>query len=336
MGNFHLRHGIFQYYSYACSKDIFGGRTLFHLSPLNTQQHSQSTTNPQSTQPQRSLQLELASISPASLPRPQYRDNGQLLDSARIKEGRRKTIKPPMTMKLISFAAVLLLPCLLKTSAAFSHIHPKTPTKTQLSIVLPVEVEDDISERTGGTNDSRRAFLATAALAFTFATPAVSHATYGEDAKILLPDIVQDMADRNTKQCLVESLGTRQCLVYLDPDNQLYKGHDTELLFERLGKSIAALKDVPIYIESKEWNKVIGVLTGPMGTLSSTMCELAKMFDDGNNDQKAKKLSVDVRKDLYAISGASDRKNGKEALAAFQKAEEKLDNFVTLVSSSKQ
>lgn len=185
-----------------------------------------------------------------------------------------------------------------------------------------------------GATESRRAFLATtAALALTIATPAISHATYGADAKIELPDIVQDMADRNNKQCLVESLGTRQCLVYLDPEGQLYKGSDAEILFERLGKNVQALKDVPSYIETKQWNKVNGVLTGPMGTLSSTMCELTKLADD--DEQKAKKLSVDIRQDLYAISGAMDRKDPKQAMAAFEKAEAKLDKFVTLVSSSK-
>ena len=57
-------------------------------------------------------------------------------------------------------------------------------------------------------------------------------------AQILIPDVVQGMSDRANKQCLVESLGNRECLVYMDPENQLYKGSDNKLLFERLGVSI--------------------------------------------------------------------------------------------------
>mmetsp|Transcript_1729 Transcript_1729/g.3695 ORF Transcript_1729/g.3695 Transcript_1729/m.3695 type:complete len:257 (+) Transcript_1729:10-780(+) len=246
-----------------------------------------------------------------------------------------RTQRYRMTMKPI-LAAVPLLYCMLNTSAAFhtTEIHRKAPTRTfartHSSIGIgPVPVENGISESEGNANDSRRAFLATA-LAFTFAKPTVSNAVYGEDAKILIPDVVQNMADRNTKQCLVESLGTRECLVYLDPDNQLYKGSDADLLFERLGSSFAALKDVPTYIENKQWSKILCTLTGPMGTLSSTMNELIKNVDE---NEVIKILSVDIRKDLYAIAAAAERKNGNEAYNAYEKAEKKLDKFVTLVSS---
>lgn len=91
------------------------------------------------------------------------------------------------------------------------------------------------------------------------------------------------------------------------------------------------MKDLPTYIESKQWNSVLGVLTGPMGSLSSNMNELTKNAADGNG---AKKLSVDVRNDLYAIAGAVDRKNPKDAMAAYDKAVVKLERFVTLVSSN--
>mmetsp|Transcript_15271 Transcript_15271/g.27763 ORF Transcript_15271/g.27763 Transcript_15271/m.27763 type:complete len:236 (+) Transcript_15271:195-902(+) len=233
-------------------------------------------------------------------------------------------------MKSILAAAILFLSCML-SSTAFrpTEIHRTAPIRTHSSTQLvPVQVEDNI-------NNSRRSFLitATATLGFTIAKPTITNAVYGADAKIELPDIVQDMADRNEKQCLVESLGNRACLVYLDPENQLYKGSDAKLLFERLGSSIAALNDMPQYIENKQWNKVQGVLTGPMGTLSATMCELVKIVDDGGVQNKCKGLSVDIRKDLYAIAAAADRKQVKEALISYEKAEEKLEKFATLVSN---
>lgn len=232
------------------------------------------------------------------------------------------------TMKSTFAAAVPFFSCML-TSTAFRPAEILcNRVRTRAKASSRPEAADVEAEY-----DSRRAFLtfAAATLASTMASPNASHATYGEDAKILMPDVVQGMADRANKQCLAESLGTRECLVYLDPENQLYKGSDAKLLFERLGSSAAALKDVPMYIETKQWNKVQGVLTGPMGTLSSTMNELVKIAD-GNSSLK--KMSVDIRNDLYAIAGAADRKNGKDALAAFEKAEIKLEKFITLLSST--
>lgn len=110
-----------------------------------------------------------------------------------------------------------------------------------------------------GVDSARRSFLTTATAALgivAIANPTVANAVYGADAKIELPDIVQGMADRTNKQCLVESLGNRECLVYLDPENQLYKGSDGKLLLQRLGSSTAAMSELPPYIEKKEWNKV--------------------------------------------------------------------------------
>jgi len=44
--------------------------------------------------------------------------------------------------------------------------------------------------------------------------PDYAKAVYGSDAKMMFPDPIQGMADRAGKQCLVESLGNRECLVY--------------------------------------------------------------------------------------------------------------------------
>ena len=157
---------------------------------------------------------------------------------------------------------VSALSCILGTSTAFrpADIHRQ---------ILRNQLSTDDGEITQNSS-SRRAFLIASGLAIAFTNPAVSNAVYGADAKIEIPDIVQGMSDRTNKQCLVESLGNRECLVYLDPENQLYKGSDAKLLFERLGGSLTALKDLPIYIESKQWNKVNGVLTGPSEYYMST------------------------------------------------------------------
>ena len=83
----------------------------------------------------------------------------------------------------------------------------RSPTKTQLSAIE--------NEGRFGTNanDSRRSFLSVGlAFSVALANPSVSQAAYGDSAQILIPDVVQGMSDRTNKQCLVESLGNRECL----------------------------------------------------------------------------------------------------------------------------
>jgi len=63
-----------------------------------------------------------------------------------------------------------------------------------------------------------------------------AQAVYGSDAKIEMPNVIQGLNDRATKQCLVESLGNRECLVYMDPDNKLYQGADSQKLLQKVGK----------------------------------------------------------------------------------------------------
>lgn len=187
------------------------------------------------------------------------------------------------------------------------------------------------------SSNSRRSFVSTASASITymaFITPSTVNAVYGADAKIVLPDVVQGMSDRTNKQCLVESLGNRECLVYLDPDNQLYKGNDARILFQRLASSVSAMDDIPRFVESKEWNKVQSTLTGRMGNLSSTMSELVKLIEKEDVKDKCKALSVDIRNDLYGIAGAADRKLQKDALKSYGKAVKKLEKFVALVNEA--
>ncbi|KAL3781047.1 hypothetical protein HJC23_012831 [Cyclotella cryptica] len=182
---------------------------------------------------------------------------------------------------------------------------------------------------------SRRYFLGVS-IASTMSTssfrPSIANAAYGEDARIVIPDIVQGISDRTNKQCLVESLGNRECLVYLDTENQLYKGSDGKILFERLAQSVEAMKNIPNYVEMKQWSKVESILTGKMGNLSSTMSELVKIIKDDSVKDKCKALSIDIRNDLYAVASSCSRKQQADALKNYKKAVLKLETFVALVN----
>mmetsp|Transcript_53290 Transcript_53290/g.79165 ORF Transcript_53290/g.79165 Transcript_53290/m.79165 type:complete len:283 (+) Transcript_53290:29-877(+) len=156
--------------------------------------------------------------------------------------------------------------------------------------------------------------------------PQAASATYGDDAKMTLPNIVEGMTDRINKQCLVESLGNRECLLYLDPENKLYQGDDNQVLLSRLEKASAALASIPDYVEDKKWSQVLGVVTGPMGELVGTMNQLIKI---SANKDEATALSKMVKADVLAIGAASDRKDGPTVLDRAGCAEEHLVQFVS-------
>ena len=182
--------------------------------------------------------------------------------------------------------------------------------------------------------DRREAFFSLLGMAWAAGTlpatllAAPAHATYGADAKIELPNPVQGMSDRATKQCLVESLGTRECLVYEDPDNKLYQGADGKLLLERVERAAVALQGVPALVENKKWSQVTGVLTGPLGELVRTMNQLVELVPEDAKKATAKSKIVVVKNDLYAIGAAVDRKQGDAALKSHQAATKHLVDFV--------
>lgn len=87
-------------------------------------------------------------------------------------------------------------------------------------------------------------------------SPEPAKATFGEDAKIEIPNMMDNISNRVNQQCLVESLGNRECLAYLDPGKKLYQGAESEVLIERLEKATAALAEIPSLVADKKWSKV--------------------------------------------------------------------------------
>lgn len=253
------------------------------------------------------------------------------IEQSEIKFTAIKLSQSSINMKSVScnFLHILAMHYLCFTFAAqlataFNAVVPISSVKIS-STLLNAEV--DKSRRSVFT-----ALVASASLVTSSAGQA--NAVYGADAKMELPNIAQGIADRTNKQCLVESLGNRECLVYEDPENKLYKNADSKILFERLNSSVDAMKRLPTYITNKQWSNVQSVLTGPMGSLSSTMNELVKLIDEESpvkND--CKQLSVAIRQDLYEIKAMVDRKDAKQAQASADKAEKKLEKFMKLIST---
>ena len=229
-----------------------------------------------------------------------------------------------LTMKQRSLRAPILAGIFVSNAAAFAPpVKNNGVGATKRLAVKSVTNEDSYS----GIVDRREAgFAILATLVSTALVPAgPAIAAYGDDAKMEMPNPLDQVLERQNKQCLMESLGTRQCLVYEDPDNKLYQNPDTKALVERVEKSGEALATIPELIEGKQWIKITGVLTGPMGTLSNSMDLLSKASDNPSaNADRAKR----VKNDLYGISGAVDRRNGGSALEYHKLATEHLVEFL--------
>jgi hypothetical protein len=146
-----------------------------------------------------------------------------------------------------------------------------------------------------------------------------AHAEYGLDAKMTFPDVVQGLSDRNSKQCLVESLGNRECLVYRgDEEKLLYRGANVEVLLGRIQSAAQALEvDIPLLLEKKQWSQITGILTGPMGQLSSTLTALANLATDTSD---AKQKAQVVKQDMFNMGTATTNKKGDVVLQFQQQA----------------
>lgn len=205
----------------------------------------------------------------------------------------------------------------IKSSTATSNI-----SRMKCNRCPEPEEDNDITDL-----DRREALFAMlgSVWATTTGFPSATHAIYGSDAKIEIPNVIDSIEKRKNLQCLVESLGNRDCLVYIDPEKKLYQGPDSQILLSRLETAFATLNSFPDLIKSKKWSIISGKLIGPMGTLIDTMNKLAKNAPDPD---KATKLSNNVKKDVFAIGAAVDKKQGDIALAKQREALEHLEEFV--------
>ena len=153
-----------------------------------------------------------------------------------------------------------------------------------------------------------------------------AYATVGVDANMAFPDVIGSMNDRldSKKECLMESLGTRECMIYkeTDPDKLLYKGANLDVLVKRIQQATVALAQIPPLVETKKWNEITGILTGPMGQLSSTLTMLC-----GDSKMKVA-LAQKVKQDLFAIGTATTQRQTEDILKYHALAIEDLTKFL--------
>ena len=173
--------------------------------------------------------------------------------------------------------------------------------------------------------------ISATAAAVVGSNPQPVYATYGMDAKIELPDVIAGMNDRQNKQCLVESLGNRECLVYkeTDPNKLLYKGANSQILLDRIQLALHSLDLIPSLVDTKKWNDINSILIGgPMGQLSLTLNLLSK----DNPDPECIKLIRKIKEDCFAIGTATTQRQCNDILKYNDKAKNDMKAFILLLS----
>jgi len=162
--------------------------------------------------------------------------------------------------------------------------------------------------------DCRRRFLSTttAIVAGAFGIPVDRvEAKYGASSNMELPNYIEYLVEKNSEA---------------DQRKALYKGADPVVLLRRLQEADSRLKEIPSLAEKKKWSQVQGLLTGPLGTLSQTLNQIATPDSDPNVQKASKKL----KSDLIAIGEAASKKSDAACIAKSQAASQDLIKFLEI------
>lgn len=187
--------------------------------------------------------------------------------------------------------------------------HASTTHKVLLSDLQDSNEEEImVSPRT-----ARRAFLGGAGAlvgVMAFQVPAV--AKYGDSSNMELPNYIEFLMEKNAQGITTKTA--------------LYKGVDPVVLLQRLQDANNRLQDIPKLATEKKWSQVQGLLTGPLGTLSQTINQIATP-DSGKDVQAAAKK---LKADLIDIGQSAAKKNAEACIAKAGQATKDLTSFLEL------
>jgi hypothetical protein len=158
------------------------------------------------------------------------------------------------------------------------------------------------------TDSIRRSFLIASIALVGGSGPAF--AKYGVSSSMELPSYIDYLIDKNST-----------------PERILYKGADPATLLRRLQEADKRLVvDIPALAEQKKWSQIQGILTGPLGTFSQTLNQIAPASDSSTPPQ-VKEASKKIKSGLIAIGQAAAKKNGDACTSLAQQASQDLEAF---------
>jgi hypothetical protein len=194
--------------------------------------------------------------------------------------------------------AILLVPMLVD-AFAFT-LEPHSPCRS-----LTV-----LDAATTSTDSTRRSLLVASIALVGGSGPAF--AKYGDSSSMELPSYIDYLIEKNS------SSGETKIL---------YKGADPATLLRRLQEADKRLVgDIPALAAQKKWSQIQGILTGPLGTFSQTLNQIAPASD--STPPQVQEASKKIKSGLIAIGQAAAKKNGDACTALAQQASQDLEAFV--------
>lgn len=163
------------------------------------------------------------------------------------------------------------------------------------------------------SHKNRRDFVQTMATASTTTLfiPSVVDASYGDSSKIVMPNYIEYLIEKNAEGMPIDSL---------------YKGPDAETQIRRIGQAANRLPEIIALAEDKKWSQVQGIITGPLGTLLQTMNSVVSLV----GTREAKDAAKLVKTDLLEIGVAAGEKQSEKCVRAAEKASKDLEKFVMI------
>lgn len=215
-------------------------------------------------------------------------------------------------MRLLFLAILILHQC--SILEAFTVSARSVKLSTELFAKTHAHDDDDAS---------RRHFLGTMMLVSgsSVVLPSPAMAAYGEASTMKGFDYIEYLMEKNASA---------------DPSNSVYKGADRSVQLQRIKDALTALQQIPALAQAKKWSQVSGVLTGPLGTLISTMNQVVSGTGGTKQDfgsappvnKQAKAALLQVKTDLYAIGQAATKKSTEGCIQATDAAMKDLEAFV--------
>lgn len=171
------------------------------------------------------------------------------------------------------------------------------------------------SSRRSFFEESQRILLLTAASG---AVSLPASAKYGEGTSMELPSYIDYLIEKNTAA---------------DNSMALYKGADPATVLRRLAESERRLGEIAELAEKKKWTQINGLITGPLGTLSSTMSQIVAIASSSATPKKVKQVEQAVKKvkaDVFAIGQAANQKNAEGCTQKAQMASSDLKDLLEI------
>lgn len=207
-----------------------------------------------------------------------------------------------------------ILAMLMSTAAAFlPPIGEAGTMRSKIKLSRFYSSSEPVDELVTPKSFDRRLFFGvTGVLAGTFVVGThPAEAKYGASSNMELPNYIEYLVEKNSQG---------------NESGALYKGADPVVLLRRLQDASGRLQEVPKLAETRKWSQIQGLLTGPLGTLSQTLNQIATPDSDAKVQAASKKLKAD----LIAIGQAASKKSDEACIAKSQEASKDLVSFLEL------